>query len=147
MSAKADRARRRNYEKREVDQWVGWGWDAELTWREMRGFIPGKRIPIIKNRDFFEKFDAHAVHPETGQSAWIQVTETSFEKTRETRGRDRNAEHGGPRWGFVPPDCTVEAFALAQQAGYVHYPAAVQVLVSYADPRRPVRRWWVRKVG
>jgi hypothetical protein len=137
VSAKSDRARRREHEKREAAQWAAWGWTAEPTWREMRGFMPGRRIPIIKNRDFFGAFDVHAVHPWARAYAGIQVTETPFVKERDGKA-DRNAEHGPPPWGFSPPTVSVEAYANEPHLGG----SVVQVIVSYANPRAPDRRWW-----
>ena len=140
MTAKADRARVRGYELREAKWWKKRGFWAEAAWNECRGFIRTKRgkIPIIKRRDFFGAFDVAAV--KYAYAAYIQVTESPFERTDGTA--DRNAFHGEPPFALEHPPVTVEDWADSPLAGEG---GVVQVIVSYSNPRKPERRWWYQR--
>jgi len=143
MSAKADRARVRGYEKREAGWWTERGFTVDLSWNECRGFIRTARgtVPIIKRRDFFGHFDLMGVRENPSVFVGVQVTESPFVQERSGRA-DRNAEHGEPPFPWVPPSVPVEEWLLDPA---LHIPRFVQVIVSYADSRHPDRRWWFQK--
>ncbi|MDE1822539.1 MAG: hypothetical protein KGI98_17005, partial [Euryarchaeota archaeon] len=95
--AKAARARRRGYEKKEAAWWAGHGFDVQLNWSEAT-FIPGRGF-TPRAKDFFEKFDLVSVHPRFHIVAWVQVTESPMQGS----GVHRNADHREPRWAWAPP--------------------------------------------
>jgi len=144
MSAKADRERQRKYELREAEAWRKAGWFAQEAWRKAQYIGAGKLI--TKPQDFFDAFDVMAVHP-VGKVAFVQVTETPFVKERDGKA-DRNAEHGVPPFAFryntglSDPDVWMRSGNIPGEGAELG-----TVIVSYADPRAPERRWWTRKVA
>lgn len=144
---KAARARTRGYEKREAEFWAFHNWTVDLAWNECRGFIraAGRVIPIIKRRDFFGKFDLLAING-VDMVVGVQVTESPFVQVRSGKA-DSNAAHGAAPFAWdaegiegvgTPDRLAVEG----DREGSGFSPGFYQVIVSYADARKPERRWW-----
>jgi hypothetical protein len=150
MSTKADRERVRKYELREAATWRAAGWLAQEAWRQAIYIGPGKLI--TKPKDFFDAFDLIAVHTSRGAVGFVQVTESPFVQERSGRA-DRNAAHGEPAFDFYPiigeqrpDDVSVDDWMHRDDESWADADLGT-VIVSYADPKNPERRWWTRKVA
>lgn len=148
MSGKADRARTTEREKKEAEYWQVLGATVQRTWRKAQ-FIGGGKL-ITKPQDFFDAFDLVAIFPLAdrgrGATAWVQVTESPFERSDGTA--DRNALHGTPPFPWSGPPSTVEMWSchdVINTNQSLNGFSNVQVIVSYANPRKPERRWWTQK--
>jgi hypothetical protein len=147
MGAKVSKATLRAYELRERDAWRKAGWQAIASWKEAL-YLGGTACPackrpklITKPKDFFDAFDVLAVRPLEGWVAFVQVTATPFVKVRDGKA-DRNAEHGEPPFAFAGTPDSVDEWMRGPTEE-----AAVEVgtvIVSYADSRKPERRWWTQ---
>jgi hypothetical protein len=138
MTANVTKATLRQYELREARAWAADGWLTQPTWKQAI-FIGAGRL-ITKPKDFFDAFDLVAVHPR-GMVAFVQVTASPFVKTRDGKA-DRNAAHGEPPFAFSS-DQWYEVDTWMRGASFLP-PALGTIIVSYADPRNPERRWWTR---
>ena len=146
--AKVSKAVLRGYELKEAKDWKALGWLAQTNWKQAR-YVPGRRCPTCKRprlitlpKDFFDGFDNLFVHP-AGKVAFVQVTASPFVKERDGKA-DRNAAHGEPPFSFVPlSGIGVEAWRTGPENALTGvFPSLGTVIVSYADARKPERRWW-----
>ncbi len=130
----------RDLEVREKKWWEKQGFTVEIAWAAWQY---GRKWP--SRRDFFAMkdgnkfkkrshgFDLLAVKVINGKpmQAMIQVSKTS--------GKGANADHGDPRWSWIPPESTVEDWATN--------PSGVVQVVSIVDGKNTTRNWWVKRQG
>lgn len=152
-SAQGKKARR-VAPKRELAEWKWWeaqGFRVEGRFKRARYIGAGKFV--LAPHDLFAR-------PKDGQAGWdffavyhsrpialagIQVTEQPFAAS--DGSADRNAGHGPPPFDWLAPNLEVEEWVGEVQTGTpdLLVPMHVQIIVSYANPRAPERRWWFRK--